>query len=194
MTYDVTGIVGPKTSRFRLRTNLEVYWDRVVLGVDVAEGRLRIASSLPGSALLRTCGYPREYSPDGKAPTLYDASVLEAWIPFHPTKGHHTRLGAVTPLATSADDRFAIFGKGEEVVLRFSRDAFPAPPAGTERTWFLRLDGYCKDRDPYTAFGDTVEPLPFHAMSNYPYPASERYPADPAHRDYRATWNLREVR
>ena len=32
----------------------------------------------------------------------------------------------------------------------------------------LHADGYCKDMDLYTAFPDTVEPLPFHGMSYYP--------------------------
>jgi hypothetical protein len=30
----------------------------------------------------------------------------------------------------------------------------------------------------------SVLPLPFHAMSRYPYPAGERYPDDEAHRAY----------
>ena len=30
--------------------------------------------------------------------------------------------------------------------------------------------------DLYTAYPDTVEPLPFHGMSGYPYRADEHYP------------------
>ncbi len=194
MTYDVTGILGPQASRCRIRTNLEVYWDRVFLGVDVAEGRLATTSALPASSDLRERGYPREYSPDGRSPTLYDYSVCEAWIPFRTMTGAYTKFGDVTPLVRESDDQFAIFGKGEEVAISFPESAFPAAAPGTERTWFLRLDGYCKDKDPYTALGDTVEPLPFHAMSNYPYPSSERYPTDLPHRTYRARWLTRVVR
>jgi hypothetical protein len=36
-----------------------------------------------------------------------------------------------------------------------------------------------------------VEPLPFHAMSGYPYPAGAHYPDDPAHREYREKYNTR---
>ncbi len=36
MTYDVTGILGPNCSRCRIRTNLEVYWDRIYLAPDAA--------------------------------------------------------------------------------------------------------------------------------------------------------------
>jgi hypothetical protein len=39
-----------------------------------------------------------------------------------------------------------------------------------------------KDGDANTAFSQTVEPLPFHAMSRYPYPP-ERCPEDASHRN-----------
>ena len=42
-----------------------------------------------------------------------------------------------------------------------------------------------------TAYAQSVEPLPFHAMSGYPYPASERFPDDAEHRRWRATYNTR---
>ena len=50
------------------------------------------------------------------------------------------------------------------------------------------------NHDPYTGRGEAVEPLPFHAMSTYPYPATERYPDDAGHAEYRARWNTRRVR
>ena len=40
----------------------------------------------------------------------------------------------------------------------------------------------------------TVEPLPFHGMSGYPYREDEAYPDDAAHREYRAQWNTRPGR
>jgi Flp pilus assembly protein TadD len=194
MTYDVTDVLSARAPRCRIRTNLEVYWDRVFLARDRAPGRVRTTTLRATGADLHAKGYPREFSPDGRAPTLYDYGVCEAWIPFRTTPGAYTRFGDVTPLATEADDRFVVFGKGEEVTLRFDASRLPPPREGEARTFLLRLDGYCKDRDPYTGHGDTVEPLPFHAMSNYPYPATERYPDDAAHREYRARWNTRVVR
>ena len=38
-----------------------------------------------------------------------------------------------------------------------------------------------------------VEPLPFRAMSNYPYGPGEKYPDTPAHRDYLKRYNTRQV-
>jgi len=44
-----------------------------------------------------------------------------------------------------------------------------------------------------SASPDRVEPLPFHGMTRYPYPASEHYPDTPAHREYREKYNTRAV-
>ena len=45
-----------------------------------------------------------------------------------------------------------------------------------------------KDRDPNTAYSQSVEPLPFHGMSQYPYPAIERFPENG---DWRKQYNTR---
>jgi hypothetical protein len=55
----------------------------------------------------------------------------------------------------------------------------------------LRTWGYCKDSAPFTAHNDTIEPLPFGAMSNYPPAAGERYPDDALHADYLRRYQTR---
>ena len=194
MTCDVTGVLGPRATRCRLRTNLEVHWDQVTLARDLGPAAFSVTEVPAASAALSARGYPREYSPDGAAPTLYDLSVCEAWIPYRTIPGAYTRFGDVTPLVTAADDRFVVFSRGEEVLVRFDAARLPPPAPGRARSFFVRLDGYCKDRDPYTGAGDAVEPLPFHAMSNYPFPASERGGETPALLEERARWNTRRVR
>ena len=87
------------------------------------------------------------------------------------------------------DDRFVVMGSGDEMSLYF--DVPDAPPAGWTRDYLLKVDGWAKDRDPNTAFSSTVEPLPFHGMSVYPYPKTEHFPADPAHEQYRRKYNTR---
>jgi hypothetical protein len=66
-------------------------------------------------------------------------------------------------------------------------------PPGWTRTYLLRGDGYSKEMDVNSASPDTVEPLPFHGMSRYPYPATEHYPETPEHQAYREQFNTRRI-
>ena len=68
-----------------------------------------------------------------------------------------------------------IMGSGDELALRFDAN-LPPVPAGLQRDFLLKVDGWAKDRDPNTAFSQTVEPLPHHRMTTYPYPATEAHP------------------
>jgi hypothetical protein len=51
-------------------------------------------------------------------------------------------------------------------------------PAGWKRDFLLYTDGWIKDSDLNTAFGNTVGPLPFHRMKEYPYAPGDSYPTD----------------
>ena len=84
-------------------------------------------------------------------------------------------------------------GHGEEITLRFAVDDFGPVPEGCVRSFLLKTDSYCKDMDLYTAFPDTVEPLPFHGMSGYPYESHEHYPDTEATRHYRREYNTRHI-
>jgi hypothetical protein len=106
--------------------------------------------------------------------------------------GAYTREGDVLTLLTATDDHFVIGQPGDEVGLEF--EAAPeAVPEGWTRTYLLRGDGYSKEMDVNSASPDTVEPLPFHGMSGYPYPAHEKYPDTPEHNRYREEYNTRRV-
>jgi hypothetical protein len=85
-------------------------------------------------------------------------------------------------------------GHGEEVTLRFPAHVDPPTPLGHRRTFLLKTDSFSKDMDPYTAYPHTVEPLPFHAMSSYPYGTDEQYPDNERTRPYRRLFNTRHVR
>jgi hypothetical protein len=84
-----------------------------------------------------------------------------------------------------------IMGSGDEIRLRFDAKALPPLPSGWRRDFLLKVDGWAKDADANTAFGQSVEPLPFHGMSRYPYPAAEHFPDDAAHRAWREKYNAR---
>jgi hypothetical protein len=77
-----------------------------------------------------------------------------------------------------------IMGAGDEVALRFEAAALPPVLDGWKRDFLLFVDGWAKEQEANTAFGDSVEPLPFHDMSGYPYGPGERYPAGPSYEAY----------
>jgi hypothetical protein len=84
-----------------------------------------------------------------------------------------------------------IMGAGDELQLEFSAAGLPAVPAGWRRDFLLLVDGWAKDADANTAYSQSVEPLPFHSMSAYPYPENEHYPMDAEHREYLKQYNTR---
>ena len=69
----------------------------------------------------------------------------------------------------------------------------PALEVGWHRTFLVYADGFEKAMETYTPFPTAVEPLPFHAMSKFPYPASEHYPDDPEHVRYQLEFNTRHI-
>jgi len=190
--------LGPlRGRRMRLRTNMRVFWDQIFLARPWDEAtmtsRLQVSEAKTAAAHLHRRGFPREHSPDGKEPRLYDYGIIDNTQPFRVISGDYTRFGRVTDLVTDADDRSVIFGKGEEVTLEFPVKGLPAQPKGTIRSFVLHLSGWCKDMDPHTAHGETIEPLPFRSMKAYPYAEGESYPDDEAHRGWRATYNTRHL-
>jgi hypothetical protein len=145
----------------------------------------------PDVAELRHLGYPREYSPDGNDPTVYDYHRIDHGVPFKNMAGSFTRFGDVRELLKAADDQFVIMARGEEIAIEFDAGQLPGLEDGWSRTFVLHADGYCKDMDLYTAFPDSVGPLPFHGMDNYP-PVKEPRNVEEL-RNYRHTWNTRKI-
>jgi hypothetical protein len=202
MLREVTGQVSGPRCRLRLRTNMQIYWDQAFIAVGcrtVTPGKTPPADGARatrlevGSATLSPCGIMQEYSPDGRPPTQYDHDRYES-VPLVRLAGRMTRFGDVAELLRTVDDRFVIFGPGDEVSVRFDAKALPPLAAGWKRSFVLRTRGYCKDTGPFTATGRTVEPLPFRTMRNYPPGPDEHYPDDALHWDYRRKFNTREVK
>jgi len=193
MTLDVSGKILPSDRRVRIRSNMELYWDRIFLAVHAADASLSMEEVAAAGADLHFRGFPREYSPDGRHPNLYDYQNVDRSAGWKLMAGDYTRFGEVGPLVDAADDCYVIMGRGEELTLRFPAAAFRPVPKGQRRTFLLKTDSFCKDMDLYTAHGDTVEPLPFHAMSGYPYSNGEVYPDNEKTREYRRRYNTRRV-
>jgi hypothetical protein len=188
MTREATGQLGGPRCVLRIRTNLHVYWDQVFVAPLLQGESFRAHSLDVQAADLAARGIVQEYSPDGRLPTLYDHDRIEA-VPVGHLSGRLTRFGDVTELLRDADDRFVVFGPGEEVTVKFDARQLPPLPAGWVRSFVLRTWGYSKDTAPFTAHNDTVEPLPFRKMSNYPYGAIERHPDE----EYQRRYNTRRI-
>ena len=190
---DLSGQLTAGDARVRLRTTSQIYWDQAFLADAVSLTPHRITRLMPRYADLHYGGFNRLYRPAEDGPHLYDYGqkvYLPVWMDM---AGMATRYGDVTELLTASDDCFVIFTGGDEVSIRFDASALPAVQPGWERDYLFYSDGWEKDSDRNTVTGDTVGPLPFHAMSAYPYPPSESYPDDEAHRVYIERYNTRRI-
>src|SRR5581483_2329177 len=75
-------------------------------------------------------------------------------------------------------------GSDDELKLQFPAAGLPALPHSWSRDFLLLVDGWAKDADANTAFSQSLAPLPFHAMSAYPYKNGEHFPDDAEHSEY----------
>jgi tetratricopeptide (TPR) repeat protein len=184
---------GKGNVQVRITTNMTIYWDEVRIGFAEHHSPLatRVHEAALRNAALRFLGYPQPDSPDGRKPYLYDYYRRADFKDLPSFSGSFTRYGDVTPLLKQRDDMFAIINHGDEVRMAFDARSLPVLRTGWQRDYILLLWGYGKSTDVNTAHSLTVEPLPFAAMSGYPYPISERYPMDEKHLRYRAEYNTR---
>ncbi len=189
---DLTGKLPKGTRRIRIRTNLQIYWDQVLLdnGANAVSQARQVELPL-ASAHLAFRGYPKQV--DGKTPgdLTYDYQSISATGPFQWQRGSYTKYGNVTPLLQAKGDQYVIFGSGEEIDAEFSDAALAPLPAGWKRDYFFYADGFVKDMDFYEALPFTVAQLPFHEMSAYPYSSHEHYPDNPDTLNYSLDWNDR---
>jgi hypothetical protein len=191
---DLTGKFLSADRRIRIRTNMEIYWDRAFVAATASASPVTVTTLRPVSADLHYRGFSRMYRKGGRyGPQWFDYADVSREPAWAPIVGAFTRFGDVRPLVDSVDDRYVIFGPGDEVALQFDSAATPPLPAGWTRDFVIYTDAWLKDADLNTAAGGTVEPLPFHRMSRYPYRADEAFPTDPAHRRYVETYNTRRV-
>jgi tetratricopeptide (TPR) repeat protein len=220
MTTDLTGKLPRRTRKIRITTNLQIYWDSILMDrtpQSTASRRTAGSSTRAGNALARKDkaqelpvelrltpvslaradlefhGYPMkiEGTPPGNVNYIYEKA--SATGPYTRPAGTYTRYGDVLPLLTAVDDKLAVFGSGDEVRLDFDPSSLPALPAGWVRDYFFAANGYEKDMDFYAAEGSYVAPLPFLSMGDYPYAPKKSFPLDDAHVNYLLEYNTRQM-
>ena len=82
----------------------------------------------------------------------------------------------------------------DELSVEFSESLFPEVEKDSNRSFLLHAVGFGKDMDFHSANSLSVEPLPFHGMSSYPYPQTEHYPQSEANLDYIQKYNTRYIK
>lgn len=191
MTVDLTGKFLCDDARVRIVTSMRIFWDQILVSDSVNESQTIVTSLNPVRADLRHRGFPREYSPDGKRPLIYDYSTIEADAPWKVHKGNYTRFGDVLELLNTIDDRYVITRSGDEIQVDFEEARLPKLKQGWKRDYLVFADGFGKDMDINSARPDTIGELPFHGMKSYPYSKSDHYPNSKSHRTYLEQFNTR---
>ncbi len=182
-----------KSTRIRIVTSMELYWDEMFFTVNELDAKHTITEMPMLSADLQYRGFSARLPHPEFGPERYDAADVSTAPQWPPMGGKFTRYGDVKVLLTEADDRLAILGAGDAVTIRFhaetSRDKLPP---GWKRDFILHNVGYDKDADLNTVYGQFVEPLPFRAMQGYPDSTGAEYPDSDTHRDYLSRFQTRE--
>lgn len=172
--------------RFRLRTNMEIFWDKLAWATDISEtqnteNRLQLAS-----AELRYRGFSVIEKADDSSPEkpVYD-KILTTSQRWRDLEGYYTRFGDIKELLAATDDRFVLVNAGDEIVLRFP--VLPEVQAGWTRDFVIIGNGWIKDGDLNSVFSKTLLPLPTHATNDYSRPPT-RLEDDPVYQKNKADW------
>ena len=193
ITVDLTGKFLSDDRRVRIGTDMQIYWDAAFFTVGTQDVSIEMTTLKPDSADLHYRGFSEMYRPNSHAPHLFDYQKVTTEAQWRDLAGYYTRYGDVNPLLQEVDDMYVILNAGDEITVEFDAARLPALKPGWVRDFILYSDGWDKDGDINTLTSQTVEPLPFHGMSAYPYPNTEHYPDDEAHRRYRLEYNTRRV-
>ena len=193
ITVDLTGKFLSDDRRVRIETDMQIYWDTAFFTVGTQAVPMEVTTLNPDSADLHYRGFSEMYRPNPHAPHLFDYQKVTKSAQWRDLAGYYTRYGNVAPLLQEVDDMYVILNAGDEITVEFEASRLPTLKAGWVRDFILYSDGWDKDGDINTLTSQTVEPLPFHGMSSYPYPDTERYPNDEVHRRYQREYNTRRV-
>jgi hypothetical protein len=124
MTADLSGKLPPGTQKIRITTDLQIYWDSILVSRTPQDFRNKAQSArLTPVPLVRADlgfhGFPLkiEGTPPGNVRYIYEK--VSATGPYTRPAGTYTRYGDVLPLLTALDDQLVVFGSGDEVRLDF---------------------------------------------------------------------------
>ena len=172
-TVDITGIFPPDVTDYQIRFNN--YWNVTYdyIGIDTStQADITIQNLYPTSAVLS-----------------------QLWDTTSTSSGAFTRYGDVLPLLENADDMYVIGRQGDQVNMLFPAANLTDPAPGMLRDYFFVVASWFKDPPGEWGYGFdfTVDPMPFIAMSGFPYTSAESYPYDAEHLAYLNMYNTRVI-
>ena len=147
----------PGTDALRLKSNMEIYWDRLRVVREEPLDNVVTATLDPVTARVARTGFAKRTTGPQRLPHYDYANRSPYWDAKAP-EGLYTSFGDARELVRDTDGALAIISSGEEVHLEF--DAPPGPPPGHRRFYRIAFHGWAKDMDLYTLDGDTLDPMP----------------------------------
>jgi len=188
---DLSGKFLSDDTRLRIRSIMEIYWDHIFFTLDEPEVEIRQTTLRPTSADIHYRGFSRLYRKGGRyGPHWFEYSDVSAEPKWRDLTGNYTRYGDVLPLLLQSDNKYVIMNAGDEITVEFDTNQAPKLKPGWTRDFLIFGDGWIKDGDLNTAHGKTVEPLPYHGMSRYPYGPNDVYPMND---EFQKLYNTRRV-
>jgi len=180
--------------RVKIRTNMQIYWDYIFHAQNVPDNLIETNKMLPLTADLHYRGFSETYRKGSRyGPHWFSYDKVTKDPKWRDLEGLYTRYGNVKPLLFEADNKYIVANAGDEITIEFNVNDLPELAEGWKRDFLIYSVGWVKDGDMNTANGQTVNPLPFHGMTRYPYGVEESYPSDTAYQKYMETYNVREI-
>ncbi len=197
MVIDLTDAFLTTDYRVRIRSSMELYWDQVFFTVNEEDADTTSYECPLAAADLHYRGFSRRTYADnalfrsGHAPEGYDYDSVTKEPRWNEMLGRFTRYGEVPELLRNQDDRMVVMGPGDELTVEFLAPK-EDPPAGWKRDFVLYNVGWDKDADLSTVYGQSSEPYPFKAMTQYPLAPEESDPSSLEYQQYMQSYQTRE--
>ena len=184
----------PNDRRVRISTNMQIYWDQIFFSTGKVNAPIKMQDLKMVGANLNYRGFSASFNKGGPyGPQWFDYYNTTGGQKWRDLTGNYTKFGDVLPLLQQADDQYIIADGGDEITINFDATQLPILPKGWKRDYLIYSEGWVKDGDLNIAYGQTVEPLPFHTMPSYPYGKNVKYPSDKTHLKYLKEYNTRKV-
>ena len=182
ITREITGLVPGSDCRLRIRTSMQVGWDRITIRslvatlptvtgtrasaasnaaiADLPDAATCVRTHLPlVQATLAYGGLARELVAEPRGPVHYDDAARDR-VPTTRWRGSFTPVGDILKRVVEDDTSLAVCGPGSEVECTFDAAGLPPLPPGWRRSFVLEASGHTRDTSPLTAGAGNVLPLP----------------------------------